>query len=138
MFLEADGFQVLQVGTLGIMDAAEGGNLYREDALSPWPWRTAIPTPTWLLLPDTAVHTIAWLDDLPSTPQRACPACSPPMGRHRLGGPAIARSPVRNARPPRVPGASLTVGGTLGPSAGVARSVAERSGPARTGDGSRP
>ena len=54
----------LRVGTLGIMDASEGGTLSPRE--TPWPWqsRTGIRTLDVVLLPDTAVHTIEWLDDL--------------------------------------------------------------------------
>jgi maleate cis-trans isomerase len=95
-FLEADGFQVLQVGTLGIMDAAEGGNLSREDALS-LAVANRHPDADVVLLPDTAVHTIAWLDDLQAAagvPVLTANGVTVWEGLRLLGHPAAVRGPL--------------------------------------------
>ena len=62
-FLGDAGFIVERVGVLGIMWASQGGTLDREDAID-----LAVandhPDADAILLPDTALHSIAWLADL--------------------------------------------------------------------------
>jgi len=62
-FLGDAGIEVQHVGVLGIMWASEGGTLSRDAAIE-----LAVandhPDAEAILLPDTALHTIAWLEDL--------------------------------------------------------------------------
>lgn len=62
-FLGDAGFAVQRVGVLGIMWASQGGTLSREDAID-----LAVANDhedaQAILLPDTALHSIAWLADL--------------------------------------------------------------------------
>lgn len=65
-FLAAAGIELLAVGSGGIITAAEVGTLGREDVL-------ALVTGTdhsdsdAVVVPDTAMHTVAWLDELEET-----------------------------------------------------------------------
>jgi maleate cis-trans isomerase len=62
-FLGRAGVEVVKLSTLGIVTAAEVGTLQRDEVL-----RVAEagdhPDADAVLLPDTALHTMAWLDDL--------------------------------------------------------------------------
>jgi maleate cis-trans isomerase len=62
-FLAKAGVEVVRLSTLGIITAAEVGTLEREEVL-----RVARegdhPDADAVFLPDTALHTMAWLDDL--------------------------------------------------------------------------
>jgi len=62
-FLSAGGIEVLGLSSRGIVTAAEVGTLGRDDVLA---LATAVDEPDAdaVLLPDTALHTVAWLDDL--------------------------------------------------------------------------
>jgi maleate cis-trans isomerase len=68
-FLGIGGVEVCRVGSQGIMTAAEVGTLVREEVL-----QMAIendhPDADVLLLPDTALHTTAWLEDLESAVEK--------------------------------------------------------------------
>jgi maleate cis-trans isomerase len=62
-FLRAGGVEVTSMGSHGIVTAAEVGTLGREDvlAIAAGADRSAAQA---VLVPDTAMHTLAWLDDL--------------------------------------------------------------------------
>jgi maleate cis-trans isomerase len=62
-FLAAAGIGVVQLGTLGILTAAEVGTLGRDRVLEV-AQAGDHPDAEALLLPDTALHTMAWCDDL--------------------------------------------------------------------------
>ncbi|MGF1473598.1 MAG: hypothetical protein ACFB50_17895 [Rubrobacteraceae bacterium] len=62
-FLGVGGVGVCRVGSQGIMTAAEVGTLGREDVLK-MATDNDHPDADVLLLPDTALHTAAWLEDL--------------------------------------------------------------------------
>ncbi|MFF2654819.1 decarboxylase [Streptomyces sp. NPDC058045] len=62
-FLEADGAEVVQVSGRGIITAAEVGTLGREQVLE-LARGNDHPQAEAILLPDTALHSAAWLDDL--------------------------------------------------------------------------
>ncbi len=62
-FLGDAGIEVVAVGTLGIMDASEGGTLTRERVLD-LARANRHPDAQAILLPDTALHTMEWLAEL--------------------------------------------------------------------------
>jgi maleate cis-trans isomerase len=62
-FLATAGVQVVRLSTLGIITAAEVGTLGRERVLEVAEAGDH-PDAEAVLLPDTALHTMAWLDDL--------------------------------------------------------------------------
>ena len=62
-FLGDAGISVVAMGTLGIMEASEGGTLTREHVLD-LALANRHPAAQAILLPDTALHTMAWLADL--------------------------------------------------------------------------
>jgi maleate cis-trans isomerase len=62
-FLGIGGIEVCRVGSRGIMSAAEVGALGREEVLQ-IATENDHPDADVLLLPDTALHTAAWLEDL--------------------------------------------------------------------------
>ncbi|GAB3975924.1 aspartate/glutamate racemase family protein [Actinoallomurus acanthiterrae] len=62
-FLEASGAEVIQVSGRGIITAAEVGTLGREQVLE-LARSNDHPDADAVLLPDTALHTAAWLDEL--------------------------------------------------------------------------
>lgn len=62
-FLEASGAEVVQVSGRGIITAAEVGTLGREQVLE-LACSNDHPDADALLVPDTALHTAAWLDEL--------------------------------------------------------------------------
>jgi maleate cis-trans isomerase len=62
-FLGTAGIQVVRLSTLGIITAAEVGTLGRERVLEVAEAGDH-PDADAVLLPDTALHTMAWLDDL--------------------------------------------------------------------------
>jgi maleate cis-trans isomerase len=65
-FLEASGAEVIQVSGRGIITAAEVGTLGREQVLE-LARSNDHPDADAVLLPDTALHTAAWLDELEET-----------------------------------------------------------------------
>lgn len=65
-FLEASGAEVVQVSGRGIITAAEVGTLEREQVLE-LARSNDHPGADAILLPDTALHTVAWLDELEDT-----------------------------------------------------------------------
>ena len=65
-FLGVGGIEVCRVGSRGIMSAAEVGTLGKEEVLQ-MATEHDHPDADVLLLPDTALHTAAWLEDLEST-----------------------------------------------------------------------
>ena len=129
VFLEEDGFEVLRVGTLGIMDASEGGPC---PARTPCPWRspTAMRMRTWCSCP-----TRRSTPSPGSTTSRLLPACrcSPRTGSPcgRACG-SLAIQPPRTGR--SASSSSTPEGSPAFRPVGVS---ASRSGPAPTGDGSR-
>lgn len=62
-FLGAEGIEVVAVGHQGIVTAAEVGTLGRDRVLS-FVTGGDHPRAEAVLVPDTALHTVAWLDDL--------------------------------------------------------------------------
>nr|MBA3339616.1 maleate cis-trans isomerase [Geodermatophilaceae bacterium] len=62
-FLGAGGLEVLSLSSAGILTAAEVGTLGRDEVLE-WAVANDHPGADALLLPDTALHTVAWLEDL--------------------------------------------------------------------------
>jgi maleate cis-trans isomerase len=62
-FLGDAGISVVAMGTLGIMEASDGGTLTRQDVLD-LARANRHPDAQAILLPDTALHTIEWLTDL--------------------------------------------------------------------------
>jgi maleate cis-trans isomerase len=62
-FLAGAGVSVVRLSTLGIVTAAEVGTLERERVLQVAEAGDH-PDAEALLLPDTALHTMAWLDEL--------------------------------------------------------------------------
>lgn len=65
VFLDDAGIRVVSMGTLGIMQASEGGTLHRDQVLD-LAINNRHPDAQAILLPDTALHTMAWLADLQS------------------------------------------------------------------------
>jgi maleate cis-trans isomerase len=62
-FLEAAGIEVVALGCRGIITAAEVGTLGRDEVLG-FAAANDDPRADAVLIPDTALHTVAWLDDL--------------------------------------------------------------------------
>lgn len=62
-FLNRGGIEVCQVGSHGIVTAAEVGTLDR-DAVVDMVGKNDHPDAEALLVPDTALHTVAWLEEL--------------------------------------------------------------------------
>jgi maleate cis-trans isomerase len=62
-FLADAGISVVALGTLGIMDASEGGTLNRQRVLD-LAIANGHPDAQAILLPDTALHTLEWLAEL--------------------------------------------------------------------------
>jgi maleate cis-trans isomerase len=62
-FLGGAGVRVVALGTLGIMEASEGGTLSREQVLH-LARANRHPDAQAILLPDTALHTMEWLGEL--------------------------------------------------------------------------
>lgn len=62
-FLADAGIEVVAMGTLGIMEASQGGTLSRERVLA-LASGNRHPDAQAILLPDTALHTMGWLTDL--------------------------------------------------------------------------
>lgn len=62
-FLADAGIEVVAMGTLGIMEASEGGTLSRERVLA-LAAGNRHPDADAILLPDTALHTMEWLAEL--------------------------------------------------------------------------
>ena len=62
-FLDGDGIEVLALSCRGIITAAEVGTLGRDDVLG-FVAANDHPDAEAVLVPDTALHTVAWLDDL--------------------------------------------------------------------------
>lgn len=68
-FLERGGVEVVQLGTHGIYTAAEVGTLSRDQVIDMV--RTAdVDSAEAVLVPDTAMHSLAWLDDLEEAVQK--------------------------------------------------------------------
>jgi maleate cis-trans isomerase len=62
-FLDGDGIEVVALSCRGIITAAEVGTLGRDDVLG-FVAANDHPDAEAVLVPDTALHTVAWLDDL--------------------------------------------------------------------------
>lgn len=62
-FLADAGIEVVAMGTLGIIEASQGGTLSRERVLA-LAAGNRHPDAQAILLPDTALHTMEWLTDL--------------------------------------------------------------------------
>jgi maleate cis-trans isomerase len=62
-FLGAGGVEVLRLSSRGILTAAEVGRIGREEVIQ-FAVANDDPAADAVLLPDTALHTAAWLDDL--------------------------------------------------------------------------
>ena len=96
-FLADAGISVVALGTLGIMEASEGGTLSRQRVLD-----LAIanrhPEAQAILLPDTALHTMAWLEDLQQVadvPVLTANQVTIWQGLRLAGHPAGAHDPLR-------------------------------------------
>lgn len=68
-FLGTGGIEVCRIESLGIMSAAEVGTLGKEEVLQ-MTSENNHPDTDVLLLPDTALHTAAWLEDLESAAEK--------------------------------------------------------------------
>ncbi len=93
-FLEAGGVEVLSLSSRGIITAVEVGTLGRDEVL-----HLAVandhPDADAVLLPDTALHTVAWLEDL----------------EQRLGKPVLTANQVSVWEGLRIAGSTRTYGG---------------------------
>lgn len=69
-FLRAAGIDVLGMGSHGIVTAAEVGTLRREQVLDVARGADLSDRVQAVLVPDTAMHTLAWLDDLEEATDR--------------------------------------------------------------------
>ncbi len=89
-FLAHEGIDVVRLSSRGIVTAAEVGTLDRDDVLD-FAEANDHPDADVLLLPDTALHTIGWLDDL----------------ERRVGKPALTANQVSIWQGLRLAGARL-------------------------------
>lgn len=95
-FLGDAGIGVVALGTLGIMDASEGGTLTRSRVLD-LAVANRHPDAQAILLPDTALHTMAWLAELQEVagvPVLTANQVTIWQGLRLAGHPAGARDPL--------------------------------------------
>ncbi len=93
-FLGAGGLEVVSLSSRGIITAAEVGMLGRDEVLQ-WAVANDHPDADAVLLPDTALHTVAWLEDL----------------EQRLGKPVLTANQVSVWEGLQIAGSTRTYGG---------------------------